>query len=149
MALKVGSSSREGSVAPRAVNFLLFNLFILVRLSVPLHAVRSWLPWLQLWDRSRCNLWQERRGEGGGGGLKGSRWQLGKRLEQRRLVNGGGDGCSYLGAVHVPLRGCQRGKGKVGRVYVESSGTHGAAAAHLDVMEKNVRLGKKTFGRKM
>ena len=106
VALKVSAPSREGSVAPRAVHFLHLNLCWIFLLGLPCslrHAVRSWLPRLQLWDWSRCNLWQERRGEGVGGGLEGSGWQLGEWLEQRGLVRGSGEGCSYLGAVHVPL----------------------------------------------
>ena len=143
MALKVGASSGEGGVTPRAVHLLLLvHLRPVVLLGLPLHAVRSWLPWLQLWDRGRCNLWQEGRGEGGCGGLEGA-GRLREWLEERRLVRRGVEGCTYLGAVHVPLRRCQRGEGKVGRVYIETSGTHGAAAAHLNVMEMNVRLGRR------
>merc|ERR550532_427734 len=126
VALKVGASSREVGVTPRAVHLLLLGVHLHL-LGLPLHAVRSWLPWLQLWDRDRCNLRQEGRREGG---LERA-GRLREWLEQRRLVSRAGDGCPYLGAVHVPLRRCQGGEGKVGRVYVETSGTHGAAPTHL------------------
>ena len=53
----------------------------------------------------------------------------------------GGEGGPDLGAVHVPLGG-ERGESKVGRVYVETSRTHGAATAHLKVMKRKVRFGK-------
>ena len=102
VALKVSAPSREGSVAPRAVHFLHLNLCCLFLLGLPCslrHAVRSWLPRLQLWDWSRGNLWQERRWEGG----CGAGW-LGEGLEQGWSgERGAGESCANLGAVHVPL----------------------------------------------
>merc|ERR1719447_1641988 len=62
-------------------------------------------------------------------GLQGARWE-GERLEQRRFVGGGGEGCADLGAVHVALRG---ERGEVWRVVVEAGCAQGAAPAHLSV----------------
>ena len=65
-------------------------------------------------------------------------------MEQRGLVRlRGGEGGPDLGAVHVPLGG-ERGESKVRRVYVETNWTHGATTAHLNVMERNVKIFWKT-----